>query len=106
MTDSFWDHVEDEPVMDLESLPEAEGESTIAKFRSIVTSHTLACVNDVPVDVFTAQAVVTVYDAISPENQRHFMAMPTPRIADIAWKTLAKGMETKGEPNVHVEQRR
>jgi hypothetical protein len=39
-------------------------------------------------DATTAHAILTVYHALSPTNQGKLLAMPFPKMADVAWKVL------------------
>ena len=40
------------------------------------------------IDTTTANAILTVYRALKPENQAKFLAFGWPKMADTAWKLL------------------
>ena len=40
-------------------------------------------------DLFTASAIVAVFEALSPANQQKFDAIPLPRLLDFVWKQVA-----------------
>lgn len=42
------------------------------------------------VDLFTASAVVQIYDALNEANRAKFVALPWPQMIAVTWK-LAKG---------------
>lgn len=42
------------------------------------------------VDIQTANAIVTVYDALSEANRAKFTALSVDRAADVAWKLVAR----------------
>lgn len=54
------------------------------KFKSIVSRRTFNRVEGTPVDLFTAQAVVTVYEALSAANRERFLSMPVSRMCATA----------------------
>lgn len=62
--------------------------SKIEKFKSIVSRCQYNKVEGTTVDLFTAQAVTAVYDALSPANREKFLAMPVPRMCQIALKLV------------------
>jgi hypothetical protein len=41
------------------------------------------------IDIQTANAIVAVYDALSPENREKFTAMSLEKAATVAWKLVA-----------------
>ena len=60
----------------------------IAAVRRIVAEGQYAKVDGVMVDLFSASAVVKVYDALNGENQAKYAALPVGRMAEIAFKLL------------------
>lgn len=62
----------------------------IDKFRAIVSRHAMQSIDGTLIDVQSANAVITVYDNISPEHQQKFIAMPAYRMATVAWKVVGK----------------
>lgn len=41
-------------------------------------------------DLFTASALVKVYEALGPANQAKFDTVPLPRLLDFVWKQVGK----------------
>ena len=37
-------------------------------------------------DTFTASAIVQIYEAVKPEYQALYMALPLPKLIDLTWK--------------------
>lgn len=72
----------------IEQSPEPEGTSKIEKFRNILKTKTLAKIEGTAVDIMTANAIVTVYDNLSPQYQEKFMGFSVSQMATIAWKML------------------
>ncbi len=64
---------------------------SIDEIRSIVDNRQASVVDDVLVDVQTANAVVLVFDALSPSNQTAAGWMPLARFAQFAWKNVSNG---------------
>lgn len=60
------------------------GEERIEAFRKIVSEGSFAIIDNVGVDLFSASAVVRVYDAINEGNQIRFRELPVQRMAAIA----------------------
>ena len=82
----------DEPV-DAAALPAvcddwADGYHTIKAIRAIVTACQYGTVNGCTVDLFTASAIIAVYDKLSPTAQRRMAAMPIPTMAAIALRLV------------------
>ena len=68
--------------------------SRIEKLRGIVENCQHAKVEGVRVDLFTASALVRVYEALSPENQARFNdrdRLPLPRLVAFAWQHVRSG---------------
>jgi hypothetical protein len=40
-------------------------------------------------DVQTAHAILTVLDALSPENKQKYLKMPVSKMASVAWKLIS-----------------
>ena len=70
---------------------EAPGETRIEKLRWIVEHHSFRKVEGQVIDAQTANALVTVHDALSPENQAKFGDVPLLRLVDFAWKRVRVG---------------
>lgn len=64
------------------------GAERIAAFRRIVAECQYAKIDGCMVDLFSASAVVRVYDALSEENKAKYSAMPAGRMAVLAFKVL------------------
>lgn len=62
--------------------------NNIDKCREIIKSHQFQEINGVVVDAQTARAIITVYDALSPENQEKFASMSIGKMSSIAWKLV------------------
>ncbi len=63
--------------------------SKLETLRRIVAHHQAMRIGaEGSVDAFTASAILGVYDRLGPENQAKYLAMPVPRMADVAWKLL------------------
>lgn len=60
----------------------------IAAVRRIVSERQYAKVDGVMVDLFSASAIVAVYDALSEGNRAKFAAMPAPKMAAVAFKLV------------------
>lgn len=68
----------------------ADGAERIAAFRSIVDEKTYAVIDGVMVDLFSASAVVKVYDALSGPNRDRYAAFEAPKMAKIAFALMAE----------------
>lgn len=66
----------------------ATPEERIAAIRRIVTEGQYAKVDGLTVDLFSASAIIKVYDALNEKNREHFAAMPAGKMAVIAFKLL------------------
>ena len=62
----------------------------IAAIRRIVNEGQYAKVDGCMIDLFSAGAIVAVYDALNEVNRAKFAAMPAPKMAAVAFK-LAGG---------------
>jgi hypothetical protein len=63
-------------------------EERIAAIRRIVTEGQYAKVDGTMIDLFSASAVIGVYDKLNPENQAKYAAMPAGKMALVAFKLL------------------
>lgn len=60
----------------------------IEAFRQIVATRSYATIDGCTVDLFTASAVVKVYDALNETNRAKFAALNVPRMVSITWQVL------------------
>ena len=60
----------------------------IDAIRSIVTNCQYAKVDGIMVDLFSASAIVAVYDALSEKNRVHFSSMPAGKMAVLAFRLV------------------
>lgn len=74
-----------EPYDPITTLPWAE---KISRLRQIVQDKQYAMVEGQLVDLFSASAIVAVYDRISLKHQLRFMSKSIPVMADIAFRLL------------------
>lgn len=61
-------------------------QTRVAALKGIVEKHQHAEVDGHPVDVQTANLLLKVHDALSPESRRNFGVVPMPKLVDFAWK--------------------
>lgn len=61
---------------------------TITICREILAQHEARLVDNLWVDVQTANAIVTVYDALNETNKLKFATWSILRMADAAWKLV------------------
>jgi len=71
----------------IETLAQS-GNERISAIRRILERKQYEKVDGSMIDLMTAQAIVTVHDALSVENQAKFVGMPAGRMATIAWKLV------------------
>ena len=64
------------------------GPAGIEICRKIVAEKQAAKVNEVMVDLFSASAIVQVFDAIGEANRVKLVAFPVAKVADVAFKIL------------------
>ena len=74
----------------LECWPKTN-EERIAAFRRIVAECQYAKLENTMIDLFSANCVVQVYDALNPENQAKFSALPAGKMALVALKLANRG---------------
>lgn len=61
----------------------------LAALREIVERKQYAKIDGAMVDLFSASAIVKVYDALSEANREKFAALPVVTMAKIAFKLLS-----------------
>lgn len=71
-----------------ETLTEAS--KTIDKVRAIVTDGQYAKIGGVMVDLFTASAIIQIYDKVSDDNKAKMDKMKITQLADLAYKMMRK----------------
>jgi hypothetical protein len=62
----------------------------LSELREIVDTHSLGDVAGVPLDVQTANAILTLHDALNDRNRAKLLSLTTERMAAVAWQTFAK----------------
>ena len=77
----------------------ASGEERIAAIRQIVHEKQYAKVDGVMVDLFSASAIVNVYDALNEKNKALFASFPAAKMGAIAFKLLKTNPRTWSIPN-------
>lgn len=63
-----------------------DGAGVIAACRKIKETASYAKVNGVTVDLFSANAIVAVYDALNEANRAKFLALPVTKMAKLAFQ--------------------
>jgi hypothetical protein len=58
--------------------------------RQIVTNSQYAKIDGIMLDLFSASAIIKVYDAINEANQIKYRSLPVYKMADIAFKLMSK----------------
>ena len=71
-----------------EQRVKAMGADGIDQCREIVRRKQYAKVNEVMVDLFSASAIVKVYDNLNPNNQAKLVLLPVAGASDIAFKLI------------------
>lgn len=69
----------------------ATPEERIEAIRAIVLTHGYAKIDGCGVDLTTAHAIVTVYDALSETNRAKYAALRVDKMARLAWKFVKIG---------------
>lgn len=64
-------------------------EEGLAEMRRIVASRTAAKINECFIDMWSASAVVKVYDAVNEKNKARLLALPVGRVCEIAMQVLS-----------------
>ena len=63
--------------------------SKLDKLRQIVNEHQYQKIDGVIVDIVTANAIITVYDAMKKEgNKEKYLSMDISKMASVAWSIL------------------
>jgi len=60
--------------------------NNIEACRWIVQNHQRLTIDTVLIDVQTANAIITVYDALSEENKEKALFIPIVKLANFCWK--------------------
>lgn len=63
----------------------------IEKVRNIVKNNQFEEIDGVLVDLFTANAIITVYDALSEENKKHLAGLPIAKAGLVCLKLVSNG---------------
>lgn len=78
-----------EMVMDDErDKPCADASERIAKIRKIVEEKSFNKVEGVSIDLFSASAIIAVYDVLNAENKAKYAALPIRKMATVAFKLV------------------
>lgn len=83
---------DDEVQEDLDFSPsEAPGVTRIEKFRAVVSKKSCMTIEGQPVDLFSANVVVQIHDALKPENRDRLMGRKTVlSVVNTAFATLER----------------
>lgn len=73
---------------DMTWIEEAPEGTKIEKIRGILRDRSIRRVEGSPVDVQTANAIITVYDALSEKSQEKMREFSVGRMASVAWKLV------------------
>lgn len=65
------------------------GAEGLARVRQVLAEHQYAKVNEVMVDIFTANAIVRVYDSCNEQNQQKLISLPVAKVAKVCFSCLA-----------------
>jgi hypothetical protein len=66
----------------------ASGADRIAACRAIVEDQSFAKIDGIAVDLFSASAIIAVYDALNEVNREKFSRLPIARMAGVTFKCL------------------
>jgi hypothetical protein len=66
------------------------GIERINAVRQIVTNSQYAKIDGIMLDLFSASAIIKVYDNINEANQIKYRELPVYKMADIAFKLMSK----------------
>lgn len=64
------------------------GVAGIEKIRAITKSAAAVKVNEMFVDVFSAGAIISIYDQVNPAIQEKLRSFPIGKVADLSYKIL------------------
>jgi hypothetical protein len=65
------------------------GEAGLEAMRKIVAEKNAAKINECFIDLFSASAVVKVYDVVNEKNKASLLALPVGRVCEIAMQVLS-----------------
>jgi len=65
-------------------------EDKLKRINDIVENRQYAMIEGVVVDLFTASAIISVYDKINTKNKLNFLSKSIPHMASIAMRMLTK----------------
>jgi len=71
----------------MEFWPKSVGER-IAAFRNVVENKSYAKIDGCMIDLFSANYVVQVYDALNPINREKFMTLVAPKAVKVAFQLV------------------
>lgn len=71
----------------IETLP-GNAEDRIAAIRRIVAERQYAKVDGCMIDLFTASAIVQVFDKLNDTNKAKYANLPAPRMGQIAFQLM------------------
>ena len=66
----------------------SKSEKKLAAIRKIVTEKQYGKVEGSTVDLYSASAIVLVYDALNDENKAKYLGLPVVRMASFAFKMM------------------
>ena len=66
----------------------ANGADRIAAIRAIVDQKQYAKIDGCMIDLFSASAVVKVYDALNDANKAKYASLTAPRMAQVAFQIM------------------
>lgn len=64
--------------------------SRIGQLQTILANGQAAKIEGYLMDSFTASMLVSLYNALGPENQDRFDSIPLSKLVDFGWKQVAK----------------
>ena len=64
------------------------GEERIQAIKRIVDRKQYAKIDNCMIDLFSANAIVQVYDALGDDNKKKYINLPAPNMASIAFKLI------------------
>lgn len=65
-----------------------KGQGIIDALREAVKARSYANINGTTVDLFSASAVIAVFDAVNETNRQKLLALPVPRMVSLAFSAL------------------
>ena len=73
-----------------EVIQTKSGKERISALRRVVSRGQYAKIDGVMVDTYSASAILSIYNALSPANKAKMESFPVSRMADVSFKLLAK----------------